>query len=779
MSLAYEASPLTASGLPEDFHDLDICGAAIALASVGLYVFPAKDKAPFDPSTGRPIQFSTAATTDTQTIVSWFAGSTEGELQVAIACGPSGLVVVDEDNIGVLPIEWFDATLCALTREDKMHWYYRLPEGRRLGNSTGSLPAGFGEIRAGNAYVIAPPSVHSVTGKQYQFADLSATIATLPDEIASRLPDAQTAERGATSAEVAEFIAEHTSATHPHLIKGVVKRGAELVQSGQSAHETAVELACWAARGSRAGAYPAGSAFDTLERWFLETLANRTQPRTPGGGEWQRILAWAVAQANVDDLAELRRRLPAVSTAIDAPTTTSMGDWSAKRADIRHAEHSHPPPNVDPTTGEVLTNNLPSSFWEARPELAAIRQAAHACGRPADAVFGASLARISAMTPPTIQGPAPVGTPCSLNIAVALIGQSGAGKSSGASVAASRYPFAIESDIVTHNLGSGEGVAEAFIGSVEEIGEDGKKRRARQQVRRQALFMVDEGQALAAMAQRQGTTIMSVFRSMWSGEALGQQNGTDERTRRVPAGEYRAAILAGFQPSTAVAMVDDLNGTAQRWCWFSATDPTIPDDFPEWPGSVDWKVPHLQREPMSLAPDVVAEIRARAVAVSRGTLTIDPLDAHRDLSRLKVAALLALLAGRLDITEDDWRLSGVVLDTSDRVRHSILAAARDRAAEAERSATARVVGRAVAVATSEETRALNAWSFAIGRHVAKEACDGGCKRRCLTRAVPGKYRDHVTIDAAIDAATEAGWIVVDGDTYRPGSSRPAPSGGRS
>jgi hypothetical protein len=47
--------------------------------------------------------------------------------------------------------------------------------------------------------------------------------------------------------------------------------------------------------------------------------------------------------------------------------------------------------------------NLPLEFWEQRPVLAHIRQAAHSRGRSADLVFAATLARLSSMVSHELQ----------------------------------------------------------------------------------------------------------------------------------------------------------------------------------------------------------------------------------------------------------------------------------------------------------------------------------------------------------------------------------------
>jgi len=49
----------------------------------------------------------------------------------------------------------------------------------------------------------------------------------------------------------------------------------------------------------------------------------------------------------------------------------------------------------------------------------------------------------------------------------------------------------------------------------------------------------------------------------------------------------------------------------------------------------------------------------------------------------------------------------------------------------------------------------------------------GCTNRCLDRATPSKYRAEVSVDDAISHAIGKGWIVADGDRYRPGESQPA------
>lgn len=416
--------------------------------------------------------------------------------------------------------------------------------------------------------------------------------------------------------------------------------------------------------------------------------------------------------------------------------------------------------------------NLPADFWGERPELARIRRAAHCRARSADAVLGVVLARIATLTPPSITLPAVVASEATFDLAVALIGHSGTGKSSGAKVGGELVP--IDDDAVAVlPLGSGEGIIEAYFTLEDEIGDDGKTRRKKRQTRRAVLAMLDEGQALAEMGGRRGSTLLPTIRSAWTGDRLGQANASEETKRHIAPGSYRFALIAGFQTELAATLMDDAaGGTPQRFAFFAAEDPTIPDDAPDWPGPIRWSPPVHQAGPLDLDPTVAAEIRGRALARSRGEVIVDPLDAHRDLGRLKVSGLLALLAGRTNIDADDWRLAGDIYDASDRVRTGIVNAARWRAQQAEQGSIRTHVRRAAAIDDDVATRSLDAMARAIGRHVHRGRCAEGCGRRCVSRSTSGKHREHASIDDAIEEARRRGWVITDGDEIKVGEERP-------
>lgn len=354
------------------------------------------------------------------------------------------------------------------------------------------------------------------------------------------------------------------------------------------------------------------------------------------------------------------------------------------------------------------TPHLPDEFWRARPALAHVRQAAHARQRSADAVLHAVLARVAAFTPYTTVLPAIVGSKAPLSYFAVVVGPTGAGKSSAVGIGTELAP-APEWIADQLPLGSGEGLAEVLFDLVEEPDDKGKLRSVKRQVRHGAFVFADEGQVLTEIADRNGSTLLPTLRTMWTGGTIGQTNASSERKRVVPAGSYVFGVVLGLQPSKAGKLLADADaGTPGRFGWASATDPTIPDEPPAWPGPLSWKVPPVITggTAVDVAPEIIAEVRSAGLAVVRGHSVVHPLDAHGNLYRLKVAALLAVLDGRHDINGKDWLLAGMVRATSDAVRGSVQSAVAADVDFREQQTINRVVRQASAVEEARERRRL-------------------------------------------------------------------------
>jgi len=144
-------------------HLLTPCDGALALAALGLYVFPCRARGK-EPLTEHGWQ---DATTDPDIIRAWWERWPDAN--IGIACGPSGIVVIDIDTTdAVRNVKARGLTLAPHVRTSKgWHVYYAADPDRPLQSRVGLLPGV--DIRAQGGYVVAPPSVHP-SGRRYEWA---------------------------------------------------------------------------------------------------------------------------------------------------------------------------------------------------------------------------------------------------------------------------------------------------------------------------------------------------------------------------------------------------------------------------------------------------------------------------------------------------------------------------------------------------------------------------------------------------------------------------------
>jgi hypothetical protein len=297
---------------------------------------------------------------------------------------------------------------------------------------------------------------------------------------------------------------------------------------------------------------------------------------------------------------------------------------------------------------------LPEDFWSANSRLTHIRRYARSRHAGADVVLYSALARVAAMLPPGCRLETGIGSErgTSLNFFVGIIAPSGHGKSTGIAVAKDQIhppPQLATLDIFRDDLplGSGEGVAEAFYAMVptskEEREATGKKLK-RELVRSNAFFHADEGETLARLNKRDSSTLGPTLRTAWYGGTIGNANAAADRLRIVPEGRYSLGMVIGFQPESALALLEEVAlGTAQRFIYGWALDeyrPRHPDLVEANPITLD---PPQHR--MTLDHDIAAEIADHHHAVTTGALKLDPYDSHDYFTITKMAALLAILDG--------------------------------------------------------------------------------------------------------------------------------------
>lgn len=451
-------------------------------------------------------------------------------------------------------------------------------------------------------------------------------------------------------------------------------------------------------------------------------------------------------------------------------------DWSDTEQEAPGPEEPDSRGPAEPTPRRGL---LPPEFWESRPELRRIRQAAYAINRSPDVAFAGVLARLAALMPPDRPADTGVGSPASMNTFVALLGPSGTGKSSSKRVPRWLVPVPPGLDVLEYlPLGTGEGVAEAYMGEVEVEDNSGKGRpktkTLREQVRNNALLYADEGERLiSTMFGRSGSTIGETLRTAWSGGTIGQFNGQKINTRVIEEGKYSTGLIIGFQPETALPLFDDAAaGTPQRFMWFSTLVSSLPDDPPGWPPPLELPLlaGQLRDTRITFAESIRKELRADDRARMTGELVPPLLDSQKPVTLVKTAVLLAVLANRADVTTEDWHLARVVWDTSCQVRDGLVEQAARRRAQEEEQRTKQHVDRAVrahkAVSSADRNVERVARRLATKVHEA-EGMTVGAVRTAIA------HRDRGFLSDALDFAEAQGWTDYEGDKILPGGSKPS------
>jgi hypothetical protein len=785
---------LTVPAITDNMSNLEASLAyANAGANAGWYVGPAERGSKHPGSVlGKNWQHKTSR--DPQMLISWFAGTDHG---VFLHAGRSGAIIFDVDHPDRLPAPIRQAIAqyappYQSTRHDhpgRGHYVFAVPEGRRLSNSLGELAGGWGELRGENGVIIVAPSVHKEDGGRYQWLH-TGPVPTLPGYLASRLPEATEAADAATDAQVAAFLTEYRQSARPELLDIQLHAWQKKVRAGASRHSTVMGHLAGAMKEARAGLVDAQLVADTFQSVFEPAVMadpigpDQGKPRSlaEARSEWAGILAWAVAQGLASDPAETRARVER-----EVPSDPFAGP-KAPRAETNGSTNGSATPPPQPADSSSLI--LPESFYEERQVLQAIRSYAHSRGAAADPVLYAVLARLSAMTPRECRLDTGIGRGigASLNLFVAAVGPSGGGKSSSAGVSKDlfRAPFALafRDDLP---IGSGEGLIEAYMGwvfiddpsgAVTAQG-DPKQVKVKTQVVTNAFFVADEGEVFTKMQERSGATIGPIIRSAWYGQTIGQQNADQDRRRVLAEGSYAMGMLVGFQPETVLPLLnDEAAGTPQRFvsCW--TVDPTVPKTQNPFTGPVSPEEFRVSPAMMSLAEAVRAEIWDHHISRVAGDLAVPRLDAHANLTKAKLAALLTLLEKRYNVTEDDWRLAGIMWETSSRVRDELLRLGQLTVAREKASRTRDYVEReGMAEGARQQVRDASAKVVRLARLVGRYVHDPKKPSRTVadaTRRLRSKDR-HLATDA-IDYAASAGWVIHDGASLEPGESMPSEAG---
>ncbi|MDJ0461583.1 bifunctional DNA primase/polymerase [Streptomyces sp. H27-C3] len=735
------------------------------------------------------VAFTTVHTRDEDRVHREIGGQLQNVgVSVGACTGPAGqqLIVLDSDRPGAIEDataafgQQHEPTMRVLTAKG-YHDYYWAPAEAKLGNRLGALKGKFdGDVRAGNAYVIGPGSVHQ-TGVVYTLEDPDVPPAAAPDWLLDALQARPAPTAPATNIVIpadrhdlytrkvvqaeCDSITEAPEGDQNNTINTAAFNLGTLVGAGALSENEAREDLLTAAR---AGNHPEGRALATITSGLRAGMA---QPRRP----WPPV-ARADAWARRIDFSDL---IP----------PHDPDDWTEEA-----------PPAEESAPEHSVLGLLPESFYAARPELQHIRQAGHSRNRSGDVAFLATLTRLSGMVSHRIRADTGVAGFASLNLFGGIVGPSGIGKSSGVEVSDRLMPPPANLDFRDGlPIGSGEGVAEIFMDTVEEeTGEVSRgrggtatpvTRKVRKQVRHNAFFYVDEGATITRlMKERSGSTLGETLRSAAVGQTLGQTNASKETSRYIPSGSYSMGMLVGFQPETAAPLFEEVaEGTPQRFLWVQVVDPSIPDEQPAWPGELlDWRPAAVaaaggERDGLILVSfdqGIKDELRRADLAKARGETSVgemNPLDSHAPLMRVKVASLLAILAGRRHVNAEDWELARVVWQSSCATRDAVLRYSEGlRRREQEQRTQARIVEEVrveQAKVSAEDARAEKAVDR-IALRVAVRVRDNGPLTRKEVRAKCAG-RDKRYVNDAIAYAELREWVADAGGKLGPGPVPPS------
>lgn len=334
-------------------------------------------------------------------------------------------------------------------------------------------------------------------------------------------------------------------------------------------------------------------------------------------------------------------------------------------------------------------------FWNSRADLKHIRDYARAKGvRVAPwALLFTVLARLSVIIPPNVViPPLAGGSPMGLNLFVALIGDSGDGK--GLTERAARQLLPDIRNAVTTQPASGEGMAALFA----RRSTDDEGNSMLECFNLRALLSVPEVASLGGTAKRAGSTVVPTLTSAYSGEMLGCWNKGEGNRLQVPEYGYRLSLVTGVQPANLGVLLDESGtGLPQRFLWADVRDPEAPENASPRPlTAMPFDYSSIPSDPSASALNALYQAGGRYNMIDHGDanyplkcmrfpecaedaverdsyerlhgLRGNPLDAHSIGVRLKLAALFALLGGRLDVSESDWVLAGYAYERSSGFR---------------------------------------------------------------------------------------------------------------
>lgn len=703
-----------------------------------------------------------------------------------------------EAALGPLPPTWRSSARPAPSGI----YYFRVPPGVTITES--ALPGDIEIIRRGHRYAVVAPSINPETDSTYRWWFGTNTggwsvqhrpprvdePAVLPSAWAVRLAARPVAVPGVVSdffqpAKQADSAARQWERLRDRFI-GFVRR-CEMFGWGGDAHGQLLELTRELAQLAPAHAHRAvGEWFAAAGAGYVDTRVWAMLDSALGKYPADKIVAPADAthlgRGRIDAGATTAPPVnqSGEATCVGGPGTGPSGgsaaggpaavNGSAAPAAPLQRHDRHPNASqetADPTPTPRRLPMIGDQVWETYGWTRSIRAQARAADVCPDAVLGAMLAGYASRIPPGVRIVTGTKMPLGCNLVAALVGPSGSDKSTAFNLAQRMMPGSAVP--VVNNPGSGEAFAAAFVHPDPDFDGPAKARPKVLKPDPRALFYVAEGALLGSIGSRLGSTWLPHLRSLAVDESLSTTNATAEINRQVPAQRYRAAVVIGFQVTTATPVLHDTGtGTAQRFLWFTSlsSEPRgLPADAPYVPmatpvitrlsAGIDEnnEVLHHLTVTRSITERIIAE--QEHTRLTRDITAADDHDAHRHTLIAKLAALAVLADDRVMIEERDWLWAEALYAASAATRDVLLDIAEEHA-EGERVLSAQQQGRADRMrkqVDSDETRVAEV----IMRRSQKV---GLATRRQLRDGVAS--RDRGLFAGAFDLLVRHGWLVDDG-----------------
>jgi hypothetical protein len=419
----------------------------------------------------------------------------------------------------------------------------------------------------------------------------------------------------------------------------------------------------------------------------------------------------------------------------------------------------HPP--AAPESPAPPATWLPDDFWESKPWLSAIRQAAWGAQRCPEAILGAVLATYAVGLPSSIKVEALVGgNESPLNTYVALVGKSGSGKTGAIGLAMQLLGVRDSQD---HRYGvslrSGEGLITAAIAEPAKRDKQGLELPA--VFRRGVLVEFDEGKALAQQSDRSGSTMLSYLLTAWSGRHGSRVGGTKAAgDESFPADMVRICAVMGIQLGVAGSLFTGEardQGFPGRLLYFGMNnlgDRSLRSRGKPPELGLPFYYPEQGREIGAMTFPSEVEEAVSEWDYLRNTEGGDVIDGHRMLLRMRTACVLALMDRHAQVDLVHWELAGEIERHSLAMRSSLLAgisrSVEERAHAAGRIDAVREQGRLSA--THERLAQRLARGLA---RVTKVDSEQGVPRKQWRGFFAANERDGLT--AIVDIAIARGW----------------------